>query len=199
MNTTSLNYSHQFESYKSLTVVGGQGQAASLLGASKGASDGSEQSQKLNVPVDSFNRSVGRGAANVETVMAILEEKVNQRIEISFEAEGSEKNTPDFRSPEATAERIVGFATKFFDGFAGKNGGASEELLNEFLTGIEAAIGQGIEEARTILGDASALSDDAEDTISETQKFISQFLEDFRASKLEELNAEPKASETEIS
>lgn len=84
-------------------------------------------------------------------------------------------------SPEATANRIADFALGFFDKFLQN----SPELANDeagrgvFADFIGAAIGQGIQEARDILGALSALSPNIQNNIDSTASIIQDRLDQF--------------------
>ncbi|MBI3119084.1 MAG: DUF5610 domain-containing protein, partial [Candidatus Hydrogenedentes bacterium] len=64
-------------------------------------------------------------------------------------------------SPDATAQRILDFALNFFDKYAEKHGLNDDEAgWKQFADFIGGAIGQGIYEARGILGALNALNPD---------------------------------------
>lgn len=116
------------------------------------------------------------------SVTAFLEEKVTARLRERFENRfeeiyGAAAPDPNDRSPEATARRIVRFATGFFDAYAKRNGGPSEEVLDSFLGIVKDAIAVGIAEAEKILGGSSG-------EIEETKKYIEDYLEVFREEML---------------
>lgn len=83
-------------------------------------------------------------------------------------------------SPEATANRILGFALNFFGKFAENNGlEDNEEGRRQFANFIGRAINQGISEARDILGALQALSPNVTANIDKTANFIQQGLDNF--------------------
>lgn len=117
------------------------------------------------------------GLASTEGVTALLEEKVMGKIKARFEEVfGAREIDPFDPSPEATAKRIVRFATGFFGAYAGDDP-KSEEMLDEFLGIVKGAIDQGIGEAESILGSTS-------ETIGETKEYIAEYLDLFREETL---------------
>ena len=72
-------------------------------------------------------------------------------------------------SPEATAERIVSFATQFFAIHQEQNSGLSfDEQLNSFMDKIGGAIDQGFDEAKDILSGLKVLEGDIADGVDQT-------------------------------
>ena len=83
-------------------------------------------------------------------------------------------------SPEATADRIVEFALGAFQSYWGSHPElGEEEARGEFAAFIGAAIGQGIDEARGILGALNALNPEVDGNIDKTAAIIEQRLNDF--------------------
>lgn len=83
-------------------------------------------------------------------------------------------------SPEATSDRILGFALNYFDKFAENNDLEDNEAgRRQFADFIGGAIKQGISEARDILGSLQALNGDVTSNIDKTASLIDQGLENF--------------------
>ncbi len=86
-------------------------------------------------------------------------------------------------SPEATADRIVGFATQFFSMYQGQNSNLSfDEQLDGFMNIIGDAIDSGIDEARGILDGLQVLNGDIKDNVDKTQALVHEGLQAFRDS-----------------
>jgi hypothetical protein len=134
-----------------------------------------------------------------ETLLALLEEKVNKNVEAAFPEEEVEKPlSNDYWSSENTASRIVGFATKYWDHYAKKNGGESKEALDNFLSIIEGAINQGFGEASAIIGEANggSVPEKNAGTISKTREHVTSLLGEFRESVLARINGMAEQKET---
>lgn len=87
--------------------------------------------------------------------------------------------TMDF-SPEATAERIVGLSTGFFDAFKARHPGEDEtEVRNKFMETIGGGIEQGFAEAREILDGLGVLRGEIADNIDLTYALVQNGLQGF--------------------
>lgn len=85
-------------------------------------------------------------------------------------------------SPEATGNRIADFALNFFGNFAENRPELEgQEVKQAFVDFIGAAIDQGIEEARDILGALSALNPEIDSAIDVIGDLIRQRLDAFLA------------------
>ncbi len=97
-------------------------------------------------------------------------------------------------SPQATADRIVGFATNFYSAFRERNPGLSDEdSMDQFLTHIGSGIDKGFEDARNILKSLQKLDGKVADDIDETYQLIQKGLQDFKERTLNPKPAEPAA------
>lgn len=124
------------------------------------------------------------------TIMSILEEKVNKRIEATFSETKVEKPAQnDYWSPENTGERIARFALKFYDRYSATHGGESEKNLESFLNLVGGAIDQGFGEAKKAISDVSGgdVPSDKGSTIDRTRSRVTDILEEFRKTTLERL------------
>lgn len=86
-------------------------------------------------------------------------------------------------SPEATAERIVSFATQFFSVHQQQNSNMSlDEQLDSFMNIIGGAIDNGFKEARDILSGLKVLQGDIADGVDKTYGLVQEGLQAFRDS-----------------
>lgn len=98
-------------------------------------------------------------------------------------------------SPEATAERIVAFATGFYGRYKELNPDKSEEEnLNNFLKIIGGGIDKGFDDAKDILKGLKVYEGDVESGVDKTYSLVMQGLDTFREKMLEVAKAE--ANET---
>lgn len=111
-------------------------------------------------------------------------DKLNEVLEAEYGVEAIQSAADsgmDF-SPEATAERIVGFATSFFGAFMDRQGGEDKEgSLQEFMDIIRGAIDKGFEEAKDILEGLQVLEGDIASNIDQTYNLIQEGLDRFQA------------------
>lgn len=86
-------------------------------------------------------------------------------------------------SPEATADRIVSFATQFFSIHQQQNSNMSlDEQLDSFMSIIGGAIDNGFKEARDILSGLKVLQGDIADGVDKTYGLVQEGLQAFRDS-----------------
>lgn len=84
-------------------------------------------------------------------------------------------------SPQATADRIVSFATNFYQAFREQNPELNDEDgLEQFMQEIGKGIDQGFADARDILSGLKKLEGKVADDIDETYSLIQKGLQDFR-------------------
>ncbi|WP_350431650.1 DUF5610 domain-containing protein [Shewanella sp. H8] len=84
-------------------------------------------------------------------------------------------------SPEATADRILSFATKFFSVHQQQNSSMGlDEQVDSFVVKIGDAIGQGFKEASDILSGLKVLEGDIATNIDKTYELIQQGLAQFK-------------------
>jgi Domain of unknown function (DUF5610) len=116
-------------------------------------------------------------------------EAINERLEATFGPNAIESAVDSGLdiSPQATADRIVGLSTAFFQAFSEQNPNEEgEELVNHFLNVIGSGIEQGFSEAREILDGLGVLEGEIADNINQTYELVQQGLESFRESQLAE-------------
>lgn len=86
-------------------------------------------------------------------------------------------------SPEATADRIVSFATQFFSVHQQQNSNMSlDEQLDSFMSIIGGAIDNGFKEARDILSGLKVLQGDIAEGVDKTYGLVQEGLQAFRDS-----------------
>ena len=129
-------------------------------------------------------------------LQARLEEKLSERFAPveGDSAPSYESGAPDL-SPEAVADRIVGFALGLRGVFDRQNADLSvEERQNEFEAQVRRGIADGFGHARRVLGDLDMLDDDVRATTDRTWQLVQERLaEHFSAA--EPLSNEPVAAE----
>lgn len=95
-------------------------------------------------------------------------------------------------SPEATAERIVDFATNFFSMYQAQNSNMEfDQQLNSFMDVIGGAIEQGFDEAKEILTNLKVLEGDIAEGVEETYELVQSGLQTFRDSFKQTNELEP--------
>ena len=100
-------------------------------------------------------------------------------------------------SPEATAERIVAFATGFYSRYKELNPGKSEEeTLDSFLKVIGGGIEKGFTDAKDILKGLKVYEGEVESGVNKTYDLVMQGLSSFKE-KMLELATTPPESATE--
>jgi hypothetical protein len=99
-------------------------------------------------------------------------------------------------SPDATAERIVAFATGFYSRYKALNPGrAEQDQLDNFLNVIGGGIEKGFADARDILKGLKVYEGEVSDGVDQTYAKVMAGLDSFRQ-KMLELAEQPTASET---
>lgn len=94
-------------------------------------------------------------------------------------------------SPQATADRIVSFATNFYGAFRERNPDLNDEQsMEQFLAHIGGGIDKGFADARNILTGLKKLEGKVADDIDETYGLIQKGLQDFRERTLNPKPAE---------
>lgn len=94
-------------------------------------------------------------------------------------------------SPEATAKRIVGFATSFLDSFRANHQDLSEdESLTEYMTLISGAIDKGFNEAIDILSALSVYDGMIKQNAEQTYQLVQEGLTNFKQQETPDLMAD---------
>ena len=119
--------------------------------------------------------------------LSLLYRATTINIEEALGKAPTESNTPaqpDI-SAEATANRIVSFATKFFDTYAKQHEGEDpDQMAANFVAVVRGGFEKGFNEAKKILGDMGMLDgSDVEKNIQQTFDLVMKGFDDFLASK----------------
>lgn len=128
---------------------------------------------------------IGRSTRiNIEFSMSILQERTQSKIDMAL-PESQQGTLGGFdpnmdMSPEATAERIVDFATGFLDAYKMQHSEMSdEEATKNFMELIRGAIDEGFAQAKDIITSLNAMSPELDNTITETYDLVQQGLDNF--------------------
>lgn len=128
----------------------------------------------------------------VEDANTILWDRLADRINEAFRQAGVEVDIREVdrqgldTSPEATAKRIVDFATGFLGVYAKNHAGQDEEgRLGGFMSLIRDAIDQGFADARDILKGIADISGPISDNIDKTYELTQKGLDDFYRKQLD--------------
>lgn len=122
---------------------------------------------------------------------------INKELEAEFGPDAAEKikNSGTDTSPQATADRIVNFATSLYQKFSELNPDMpEEERVDKFLALVGGGVDKGFDEARKVLDGLGVLdgklSDDIDSTYSKVQDGFAKFREMILGSKDEQSDAE---------
>ena len=197
-----------------ITAVNGEGgrsfQAQATYEASYAAlgvrvfeEDGSRTTVVDSVQIDlSINLSI-------ESANQILNDRIAEKLNAAFEEAGVDLDIREIQnqnldtSPEATAKRIVSFATGFFGAFVQNQGEVQGEdqaetaRLEDFMSLIGGAIDEGFAEALDILKGIADISGKIQDNVDRTYELVQKGLEEFRQRQLDlfsKRTAEPSAT-----
>lgn len=98
-------------------------------------------------------------------------------------------------SPEATADRIVSFATNFYELYKEANPAETEEeTLTNFMNEIMSGVDRGFSEAKDLLTGLQVFEGKVERDANDTYDLIKQGFEDFREKTLASFEAENDTS-----
>lgn len=178
------------------------GQQVSELAHNKNAEKVQEpisvsQKKQLNAAIIEstleFSNSIG------DKPLSLVLKTALQGINEALKADGVETTVEDAYesgidfSPEATAERIVAFSTKFFSAYQEQNPELSEEeSLTSFVDVIKGGIEQGFGEAKEILEGLKVLEGDIANNIDKTYELVQQGLQSFVDSFSEKETEQPE-------
>ena len=154
------------------------------------------ESQKLELNASVVQATISFSAEKqpMELLYKSAVEKLNEMLEPELGANAIQ-NTLDQQidfSPEATAERIVSFATSFFGNYLENHpeqGG--EEALKGFTSIIRDAIDKGFQEAKDVLEGLQVLEGDIAANIDKTYELVQEGLNRFEEQQTEQLVANP--------
>jgi len=111
------------------------------------------------------------------TAMFVSDEKNGDQTEVSSAAQyyGADSYT----SPEATANRIVGFALSMQDTYRRQNSGLSEkELMTGFEMEIRQGISDGFDHAKSVLGHLELTDDQTDENVASTWDRVQELLDE---------------------
>ena len=133
-----------------------------------------------------LNRQIDGGYAST-----VLQHALEERLEAAFEAAGLDaasvkglKASGLDTSSEATAGRLVDFATSFYEQYETDNQG-EQARLEGFVALIRGAIEEGFGEARTILSGIGEIAAQVQAGIDETFEQTMKGVDDFAGEQLE--------------
>ncbi|MBL4888811.1 MAG: DUF5610 domain-containing protein [Candidatus Lindowbacteria bacterium] len=195
-----FSYSQTIESQRVLRAYSGSADSKEQEGAFNPALSAVSDGKEGAAITDFLNLGQSQsGLVGPETILAILEEKTTEKIEISLEgvieSDGAtlEEN---YWSPENTARRIVDFATDFYSAYTQAFGEEGEAALDEFLSLVNDAVDDGFAQAGEIISEFhnGKVPEESRSTSEKTRELISQYLEDFRESMISQMNDNASSS-----
>lgn len=180
---------------QSQSLISSMQSSRSTLAVKKTIADagGSTQAKSLMVDAVNVNIQVDKGFAN-----RVLSDSLNDKLNSMFQEAGMDttvesllESGTDF-SPEATANRIVEFATGFYGQYQANNPEMSEkEQLEGFSTMIKGAIEEGFAGAQEMLEGLGEIDSDVQAGIDETFDLAMKGIDDFVAQRTEQLANAP--------
>ncbi|WP_299795947.1 DUF5610 domain-containing protein [uncultured Shewanella sp.] len=147
----------------------------------------STSKQLMNTAIISAQQEVNLSSTNEPMVLLYRAaiEAINEELAPTM-GENAIQNAYDSgvdTSPEATAERIVSFATQFFPLHQEQNSDMNfDEQLSSFMDIIGGAIDQGFDEAKDILSSLQVLEGDIEAGVEQTYALVQEGLAAFKDS-----------------
>ena len=141
---------------------------------------------QLEISLKSDNKSM---TLLYKTITASIEKRLNDDETVTAAPEktnatksyGQDQDT----SPQATADRIVAFATNFYGNYRERNKDLTEEqAMDDFMKKIGSGIDQGFADAKDILKGLQQLEGKVAADIDETYELIQQGLTSFREKTL---------------
>jgi hypothetical protein len=146
--------------------------------------------RELNASILSSASEVSLSAGNrpLHLLYSAAIDKLNEVLapELGEEAIQKAAERPDDFTPEKTAERIVDFATSFYDAFSKQHPELEdpEERLDRFLELVGGGIDKGFGEARSILDGLKVLDGEIADGVDRTYELVQDGLKAFREEML---------------
>jgi hypothetical protein len=158
--------------------------------------------QKLNATImeNQLKLSTGEDDNSMKLLYKTALEGINSELEAEFGPNAAEKIKASGvdTSPEATADRIVGFATAFYQKYSEQNPDMpEEERLDKFLALVGGGVDKGFEDARGILDGLGVLEGKISDDIDSTYSLIQEGFAKFREMILNPDKATEEAEITE--
>lgn len=158
--------------------------------------------QQDSAPADAVLNSVG-GQIDSGYVQQVLQSEIGQSVANMLQNAGIEGEALDAVlsgaidvSPQATAGRILDFATSFFGGFqanhAGQEGGAQ---IDGFSQLIKDAVDEGFQQSRDLLEGIGKISGKVAEDIDETYSLVMSGIDDFAQEQRDSLAPVPPPEE----
>ncbi|GGB56613.1 DUF5610 domain-containing protein [Shewanella inventionis] len=132
--------------------------------------------------------SIAAGDKSMALLYRAAIEAINEELAPTMGENAVQKNAEEGidYSPEATADRIVSFATQFFSTHQQQNQSMGfDEQVNSFMVKIGDAIDQGFKEASDILSGLKVLEGDIAAGVDQTYELIQQKLAQFAQDRLD--------------
>lgn len=170
---------------KDALVDGNHGKAVSEVASNKSVQHVSRQLMNQAILSAQEQVTISSGDKPMQLLYRTAIDAINQELQASGDMAFQplqQQEQVDY-SPEATAGRIVDFATKFFATYQQQNTAQSpEDQLNGFMDIIGGAIDKGFAEARNILDKLHVLDGDIANGVDATYRHVQQGLQAFRDS-----------------
>ncbi|MBU1309111.1 MAG: DUF5610 domain-containing protein [Gammaproteobacteria bacterium] len=168
-------------------------------GANSGISAAAQAKQAQNVAILRANEQVSLRSNNdsLSLLYKTALEGINAELEPVLGENAAQKvyDSGIDTSPEATAERIVAFATAFYSRYKELAGAETEQqTLDDFLALITPGIEKGFADAKEILTNLKVYEGDVESGVDSTYDLVNKGLASFRERMLE-LAANPPADD----
>lgn len=150
---------------------------------------GSAEAKSLLVDAVNVNIRVDGGFAN-----RVLNDSLNDKLNAMFQEAGMDTTVDsllqsgvDF-SPEATANRIVEFATGFFGQYQANNEGTGEgEQVEGFVAMIKGAVEEGFAGAQEMLEGLGEIDPDVQGGIDKTFDLVMKGIDDWASERAEQV------------
>ncbi|MCT8985455.1 DUF5610 domain-containing protein [Shewanella phaeophyticola] len=142
--------------------------------------------------------SIAAGDKSMALLYRAAIEAINEELAPTMGEDAVQKNAEEGidYSPEATADRIVSFATQFFSVHQQQNQSMGfDEQVSSFMVKIGDAINQGFKEASDILSGLKVLEGDIADGVDQTYELIQQKLAQFAQDRLDANTANTETQE----
>lgn len=134
-----------------------------------------------NKAMNLLYRAISDAVEKRQAAQASAAGSANVGAEATAEAGLNKTYNNEDTSPQATADRIVAFATNFYQAFREQNPQLNDEDgLEQFMQEIGKGIDQGFTDARDILTGLKKLEGKVATDIDQTYSLIQQGLQDFR-------------------
>lgn len=153
----------------------------------------SKQQQNIAILQASEKVALQSGNNSLGLLYKTALEGINKELEPIFGKNAAQKiyDSGIDTSPEATAERIVGFATSLFTIYQKqKPSEDKEQQLNDFMDVIGKGINQGFDDAKKILTGLKVFEGEVEEGVGKTYELVLQGLQSFRDKMLEAMKPE---------